>query len=266
MGSKVLNISGQRYGKLRAIRCVGMAKNGKAMASLWLCECDCGLSREAIIVELRRGRIVSCGCQSKTRLKDLTGVRFGYWTAVRLSGQRKGVRTAWLCSCVCGTERDVQSLHLLSGASQSCGCMRPKGIDSATYKHGSDHEAYRTWSNMLDRCRNPNNPAWHLYGGKGVTVCDAWATDFLQFAEDMGPKPSRNHSIDRKNGNGNYEPGNCRWATAKEQARNMSRNRIVDFEGRRVTLAEACELSGVNYDAAKDRDRKGRDWRGQSHA
>ncbi len=83
-----LDITGQRYGKLTAARRVGLAKNGNSMVALWLCECDCGMSREAPIVELRRGRIVSCGCSSKNRLKDLSGVRFGYWTAIELSPKR----------------------------------------------------------------------------------------------------------------------------------------------------------------------------------
>lgn len=113
---------------------------------------------------------------------------------------------------------------------------------------------------MLDRCRNTANQDWHLYGGKGVKVCTEWAADFQKFADDMGPKPSPAHSIDRINGNGDYEPENCRWATAKEQARNTSRNVYVQFEGRSVTLAEACELSGVNYGSAKWRLSTGRDW------
>ncbi len=194
---------------------------------------------------------------------DITGRRFGKWTAISLHPQRQNKRTLWLCRCDCGTEKTVLTCHLISGRSKACLYCKPVGEGATRFKHGSiRHPLYSTWRNMLDRCRNPSNQDWHIYGGKGVKVCDEWLSDFLAFVNDMGPKPSPKHSIDRKDSNGDYTKDNCRWATAKEQARNMSRNVFVEYEGSRVTLAEACEVSGVNYGSAKWRLKNGRDWSG----
>lgn len=194
---------------------------------------------------------------------DIAGERFGKWVAISLHPVRKNKRTLWLCRCDCGTEKAVLTCHLVSGRSKACLSCKPKGEASPRFKHGSTkHPLYYSWRNMLDRCRNPNNEDWHLYGGKGVTVCAAWAKDFLKFVEDMGPKPTSPHSIDRIDSNGNYEPQNCRWATAKQQARNMSRNRHVEHRGDTVTLAEACERTGVNYGAARWRLNNGHAWGG----
>lgn len=105
---------------------------------------------------------------------------------------------------------------------------------------------------MLHRCRNPANRSYHRYGGRGITVCDRW-NEFSAFFEDMGPRPSPRHSIDRVDNDKGYEPGNCRWATKKEQSRNREANRIVRFQGRDMTVAEACELVGISQELAKQR-------------
>ncbi len=104
---------------------------------------------------------------------------------------------------------------------------------------------HKTWAGMKARCLNPNNKFWPNYGGRGITVCDRWLNSFEAFYEDMGPKPSPKHSIDRIDVNGNYEPGNVRWATDSEQMQNVRHNVRVTFQGDDVVLIEACRRAGI---------------------
>jgi hypothetical protein len=116
---------------------------------------------------------------------------------------------------------------------------------------------------MLARCLEPSNPAHAYYKGRGITVCDRWRfgddgkTGFECFLDDMGERPSLAHSLDRIDNNGSYEPGNVRWATKTEQANNRITNTIVELNGERMTLAEACRRSGVPKDRARSRIRSG---------
>jgi hypothetical protein len=121
----------------------------------------------------------------------------------------------------------------------------------ATYK--TRPVEYRTWSGMRVRCRNPNFKDWHLYGGKGIKVCARWES-FAAFFADMGPKPSRHHSLDRIDSHGNYEPSNCRWATAKEQANNWAtRNRKLTFRGETLSLPQWAGRLGLTRESLRDR-------------
>lgn len=192
-----------------------------------------------------------------TGLKDLTGRTFGHWK-VQGRGETRYTRVHWICTCSCGIVKQVSGCHLVSGNSTNCGCSKPKGNASVRYKHGLTGTAeHKIWMSMRSRCSNPNNNHYHLYGGRGIFVCERWKNSFSFFLEDMGKRPSSQHSIDRIDTNGNYEPGNCRWATDKEQMRNTRRNLIVEFNGKLMPLVVAAELAGVNYDAAKWRVKNG---------
>lgn len=116
------------------------------------------------------------------------------------------------------------------------------GAQANAYRHGHDMRGktsseYRTWSGMKSRCLNPKNEKFPIYGGRGIKVCERWM-DFLNFLTDMGPKPSLSHSIERVNRNGNYEPGNCIWATQPVQQRNRSTNRVISFNGISKTMTD----------------------------
>jgi hypothetical protein len=162
------------------------------------------------------------------RLIDLTGQRFSCLTVIKRDGMtpdRK--RVLWHCRCDCGIELHVQAGNLKSGNSKSCGCLNRELISrraiERSYKHGHSSRTetspeYRSWAAMWGRCRCPNTPYYRLYGGRGVTVCERW-TSFENFLADMGLRPT-GRSIDRIDPYGNYEPGNCRWATPKEQRAN----------------------------------------------
>lgn len=163
---------------------------------------------------------------------DITGQRFGRLTALRLAERDHNLRTRWRVRCDCGTEKDVDGAHMRYGRIKSCGCWatekrkadapRLREICKLPRTHGmSNTPVYAVWKTMRDRCRNPNNKDYRHYGGRGIKVCAAWSR-FERFYADMGaPPPGR--TLDRIDPDGNYEPGNCRWATWREQNLNKRR-------------------------------------------
>lgn len=173
---------------------------------------------------------------------DITGCKYGRLTVLRLAERLYG-RVTWLCKCECGTEIAVISNSLRRGGTKSCGCFQRETIAAIRTSHGHTRNGgwtpeYRSWSGMVQRCTDPAQLHYHSYGGRGITVCERWLK-FDNFFADMGRKPSPKHSIDRIDVNGNYEPGNCRWATAIEQANNARTNRWLDLpDGRRLTLSQ----------------------------
>ncbi len=153
--------------------------------------------------------------------KSLVGKRFGRLAVAAFVGRSK-TDVVYECRCDCGTKSRVVACNLKNGSVKSCGCL--KRDNKAAYKHGSaKNPEWWTWCGMLARCSNPTHRSFPNYGGRGIRVCDRWKASFLDFLADVGPKPSATHSIDRINNDGNYEPGNCRWATATEQVRNNRR-------------------------------------------
>lgn len=179
--------------------------------------------------------------------KDISGQRFGRWTVVRYAGKSDRRKTMWMCRCECGEERIVFSESLRRGTSLSCGCLHREIASGSHRTHGlSRNPVYQVWASMIKRCTNPNSKYYSYYGGRGIIVCERWRKSFSDFFDDMGPRPSPKHSIDRINNDGNYEPENCRWATRREQSLNKRNNRLLECRGQKRTLFEWAEIAGIN--------------------
>lgn len=161
---------------------------------------------------------------SKGNIKDLTGQRFGRLVVLKETDQRCNNRVIWECLCDCGNKHYVQSGSLLSGRTRSCGCLAAETRKVNRIKHHKSYDKiYRVWQSMRRRCLNPNYKDYKLYGGRGITVCDEWKDSFQAYYDYVSKLPhygEKGYSLDRIDNDGNYEPGNVRWATAKEQANN----------------------------------------------
>jgi hypothetical protein len=174
-----------------------------------------------------------------SKLIDISGRVFSRLTVLKYDGDSR-----WLCVCVCGNTRRVRKPDLNNGNTVSCGCYAKSRLGIATTKHGHQRIGNRTpeymaWRHMKSRCYNPNIHNYHNYGGRGIIVCERWINSFENFLEDMGVRPSERHSVDRyPDKNGNYEPTNCRWATKKEQSRNLRTNRWIEYNGDRRILSD----------------------------
>lgn len=186
-------------------------------------------------------------------MKDLSGLRFGKLTAIAINGTTSNGRAervaTWLCRCDCGRERTVSAPNLTRARVSHCDRRRriPRGIE------------YNSYSAMKARCYQASNKEFANYGGRGIRVCGRWvdgagcSTGFECFLADMGQGPSSQHSIERKDANGNYEPDNCRWATTLEQVRNRRSTRTIKFGENRIPIAEAAERTGIPYDTLLSR-------------
>lgn len=189
---------------------------------------------------------------------DISGQKYGRLTALEYVGKNDKGRTVWRCRCDCGATLLVTSNSLRRNNTRSCGCFKRDQTVAAHRTHGMCRSSeYRTWCMMRDRCSNPENKNWKDYGGRGIRVCDRWQDSFENFLADMGRKLCGLNTIEREDTNGNYEPGNCRWASQKEQTRNKRSSHLLTYKGETLCLGEWAEKLGVNARPLWARVRRG---------
>lgn len=193
------------------------------------------------------------------RVKDLTGKVIGRWTVLGYAGLNKQGSAMWSCQCECGTLRTVLCGSLNCKRSTSCGCLKNELNRNRPVTHDkSDSPTYRSWSMMKQRCYNSFVENYQRYGLQGVQVCDRWRDSFEAFLEDMGERPSLRHSIDRyPDKGGNYEPGNCRWATRDQQNRNRRNNVMLTYKGESLCIEDWSDRTGIDISTLRSRLTRG---------
>ena len=185
--------------------------------------------------------------------EDLTARSFGRWLVQRYAGKRK-----WICLCVCGNTKAVYTSNLTQGLSVSCGCYLIDRIVSTKTTHGRNRTPeHRAWCSMKGRCYDAKNKRYARYGGRGIRVCERWLNSFQAFFDDVGPKPSPKHQLDRINNDGHYELGNVRWATTTEQSRNRSNTIFLELDGQTLSLGEWAEKMSIAHSILANRVAKG---------
>jgi hypothetical protein len=198
-------------------------------------------------------------------MMDLTGERYNKWTVISFHSLYKNKISKWVCKCDCGNEAVVLRNALRNGASKSCGCDRKKTLIKMLTKHGQSKKGemtaeYTAWKCLKARCLNSKLKTFPYYGGRGVKVFVGWLGEngFETFFEYMGKRPSPEHSVDRwPDKNGNYEPGNVRWATKIQQSGNTRRNREIEYNGETKILQDWARKLGTKYQSIQRKIKKG---------
>lgn len=249
--SRVKDLTGQRFGRLVALGCVGRTKHQK---SVWRCQCDCGNTVGVVAGSLNSGNTRSCGCLKdeweNPNASQYEGKRFGRLVVLERAANTKNGQTRWLCACDCGGTTISTQYDLAGGYTKSCGCYKRDLTIARNTTHSlSQHPLYQVWRGMKKRCQNPNNSGYQYYGARGIYVCEEWDNDFMAFYEfvmDLGWEHGL--TIDRIDNDGPYCPENLRVVDYYTQARNRSDNVIVEIDGEEMCLSEAVErFSSIRY-------------------
>lgn len=175
---------------------------------------------------------------------DLTGQKFGRLLVLKYIGN-----SYWLCKCECGNKKNAKAYDLKIGKVQSCGCLNVEKNKKLHTKHGlCNHRLNNIWQSMKQRCYNKNNPKYKNYGGRGITICEEWLDNFINFYNwAMANGYQDDLTIDRINVNGNYEPNNCRFVNNKIQSNNKTTNLYITYNSENHTLKEWSNILNINY-------------------
>jgi hypothetical protein len=251
------------FGRLTVI---ALAEEYEVGKPAWICSCSCQPDKTVIVLgsDLRRGGTKSCGCiRREKNLKDLTGMKFGRLTVIERTGSNKQGRALWKCKCDCGNDEFVITIgtNLLKGDRTSCGCLNiEKTIERSTTHGGSKTRLYNIYRDILKRCYNPKFKHYQYYGGKGVSVCKEWIGEsgFINFRVwSMMNGYKDDLTLDRINGDGNYEPNNCRWVSMKVQNNNKKNNHFITINGETKTITQWSEEYNLEKGVLQKRIRSG---------
>ena len=190
---------------------------------------------------------------------DVTpGRQFGYLTVTQEGPKDSGRNRTAICHCICGVMKVVRLSNLHNGDTTSCGCQKTRSISKAKAVHGMvGSHVYNCWQSMKARCYRQSTAGYERYGGRGIIVCDRWKESFEAFYADMGDPPTDQHSVERKDVNGNYEPGNCTWATDTEQANNRRNTLFLTHLERTRSVAEWSRELGIPKSTIEMRRKRG---------
>lgn len=184
-------------------------------------------------------------------LIDLSGKRFGRLSVLNIAYSTPAKVYYWNCLCDCGNYCTIMGNSLRKpNGTRSCGCIHKEATSLAKKKHGLSKKTtpeYRAWKAMKKRCYNPNYHSFHNYGGRGIIVSESWINSFQNFYNDMGERPSPNHSLDRIDVNGNYCKWNCKWSTQTEQSKNRNCNRWYSYNGKKMILSDWAKFFGSHF-------------------
>lgn len=198
----------------------------------------------------------------KIDIENFIGRKNNLLTVIGIYSPENGGRAKLKCLCDCGKETYVFPYQFNNGSIKSCGCARVgNGVGvSWCKKHGLSHDStYKEWIQIKSRCYNKNHHKYPRYGGRGIVMCDEWLNSPLEFAKWMNETKPKDgyYTIDRIDNDGPYSPENCKWSTRKEQQRNTSQNRILEFNGESHCMSEWAEIMGINYKLLSNRISKG---------
>ncbi len=219
-----IDLTGMKFGKLTVIKKTDQRANDGSI--IWLCKCDCGNEKLVNGCNLRKKNGTrSCGCLSSP---DLTGKKFDKITVIKRLPMNQTIspHVRYKCICDCGNELILESHKIMHKKHLCCEECKEKSRKTKPDDEKRSTE-YRIWDGIKQRCYNPNSNKYYRYGKRGIKMCDWWKNNFNEFYKDMGPRPSKKHSIDRIDNDGDYCPENCRWATNEEQIQNSSCTKVT---------------------------------------
>lgn len=192
---------------------------------------------------------------AKCIMIDMIGNKYNKLTVISEMEYQKYGRRCYLCKCDCGNEKVIVGESIRYGRTTSCGCY----AKSKVTKHGmADTSSHVAWSSMRQRCTTETHKQYHNYGGRGIKVCDRWMDSYENFLSDMGIRPTKKHSLDRIDNNGDYTPDNCRWATSEQQLNNRRVSRFIELDGIKLTVAQWSRKLNITESKIHHRLRTGK--------